>query len=236
MKRIICMIIAAVIAVTAITLSSCSVGGTNNTPTTTKAALNTIENVKKLAMQGKIDTVDYSLGTKADSIIQKFSTTAAENIESTAADNEHNHENHVFDVTEKTGYTRIILDTAQYFYNNDDPNKQIGVIACTADSYNFKAGNCYSDDIIDALGKPDSKDIPAAEDLIYTFGVPNGVSRITYNFGKIRLDFVFVDDNLIATVLTDTEIYKNMGHSQTTESATTNIATTALLSSSNGDK
>ncbi|MEE1018189.1 MAG: hypothetical protein UH824_01765 [Acutalibacteraceae bacterium] len=219
MKRIICMIIAVVIAMTALSLASCSVGGTNNTPTTTKAALNTLENVKKLAMQGKIDTVEYTLGTKADSIIDKYSTTAAaDDTDNTAAD-EHINE-HVFDVTEKTDYTRIILDTAQYFYNNDDANKQIGVIACTADAYNFKAGNCYSDDVIDALGKPDSKDIPAAEDLIYTFGVPQGVSRITYKFGKIRLDFVFVDDNLIATVLTDTEIYKNMGHSQTTAAAT----------------
>lgn len=224
MKRIICIIIAVVIAVTATTLSSCSVGGAKNTPTTTKAALNTLENVKKLATQGKIDTVEYALGTKADSIINKYGTTAAaDDTDSTAADMQ---ENHVFDVTEKSDYTRIILDTAQYFYNNDDPNKQIGVIACTADAYNFKAGNCYSDDVIDALGKPDSKDVPAAEDLIYTFGVPQGVSRITYKFGKIRLDFVFVDDNLIATVLTDTEIYKNMGHSQTTAAATAASADT----------
>ncbi|MGN0115704.1 MAG: hypothetical protein ACI396_10290 [Acutalibacteraceae bacterium] len=231
MKRKICMIIAVVIAVTAITLSSCSVGGTNNTPTTTKAALNSLENVKKLATQGKIDTVEYALGTKADSIIDKYGTTAAADDTDTTAADDHDHENeHVFDVTEKTDYTRIILDTAQYFYNNDDANKQIGVIACTADAYNFKAGNCYSDDVVDALGKPDSKDIPAAEDLIYTFGVPSGVSRITYKFGKIRLDFVFVDDNLIATVLTDTEIYKNMGHSQTTAAATA-AATTA-----DGDK
>lgn len=221
MKRIICIMISAAVAVTAMSLCGCSVGNANNTPTTTKSALNTLENVKNLAKSGKIDTVEYTLGTKADSIIQKYSTTAAENTDSTA-DDDHNHENDiVFDVTEKTDYTRIILDTAQFFYNNDDPNKQIGVIACTADAYNFKAGNCYSDDVIDALGKPDSTDIPAAEDLIYTFGVPSSVSRITYNFDNIRLDFVFVDDNLIATVLTDTAIYTNMGHSQTTAAATT---------------
>lgn len=234
MKRIICIMIAAALTLCVFSLASCSKENANNTATTAKSALNTLENVKTLAIQGKIDTVEYGLGTKADSIIEKYSTTAASTAETTA-NNAQEQEMRVFDVTEKKDYTRIILDTAQFFYNNDDPNKQIGVIACTADAYNFKAGNCYSDDVIDALGKPDSTDVPAAEDLIYTFGVPQGVSRITYKFNKIRLDFVFVDDNLIATVLTDTEIYKNMGHSQTTAAATS-ADTTAASTDANGNK
>lgn len=221
MKKIICILLCLCTILTAFGLSSCTKNDNNTEVTAKRTGITTLEAVKNVVMQGKIDGAEFALGTNPDTIKQKYSTTAATN-----ATGEVQGDGTVFDVTDKGDYTRIILGTAQYFYLNKGNDHNISVVACLADAFGFKVGNCYSDTVIDSLGEPDSKDVPAAKDLIYTFGVPNNATRMTYMIDKYRLDFVFTDDNLLATVLTDTSVYKDMGNSATTAAPTTTAAET----------
>ena len=64
------------------------------------------------------------------------------------------------------------------------------------------------------MGDPVETDVPADEDLFYLPIRPDSVTRYTYWFDTYRLDFVFIDELLAATVLTDTELYDGFGHSE----------------------
>lgn len=207
MKRCFCWILAAILTVSLLMLCSCSTSGETE-PTAAKPTLNSLSNVEKFVREGKIDTAEFPLGTPADEIIKKYSPDEnSEKQESTLGSDV------VFNITEKAAYTRIVLGTNQYFYLNNDPQKRISVLSSSTDAFNFKIGNCPSDSVIQSLGKPSAQDIPGVEDQIYSFvPIVENITRLTYNVDHYRLDFIFIEDNLQNIVLTDTSLYKNMGH------------------------
>lgn len=225
-KKIISIFTALCIAVCAFSLSSCSNSASTEPTTAKKTAYNTMENVKKSVLQGKIDTVEFALGTKADSILQKYSTTSAQNAQ--------NADHDVFSVTPKADYTRIIKGVAQYFYLNSDADKTISVIASTSDAFNFNVGNCTPNDVIYALGEPNVRDIPDARDVLFGFGFGSENSeRLTYNIDKYRLDFIFSNNLLLGVMLTDTSLYKSMGNTVTTAVKTTAATSSATTVAAN---
>lgn len=103
--------------------------------------------------------------------------------------------------------TSVFYDGEKYFFKNGEEDKGVAIIACSVDAFGFKAGNCPSVDVVNSLGKPDVTDVPDFSQLFFCLGTPLDPTRLTYNFGSNRLDFIFDDDNLIMVTLTDTTIY-----------------------------
>lgn len=227
MRKYICLLLCVVLILSISSLSACSDDKSEkNTTTVQPTTVISLESVKSYVTQGKIDTVEFALGTKAGFILDKYNTTAPATTNASDSDED---VPVFYTNNNKEDYFSIMQGASQYFYLKDDDSKQISVIACTSDAFNFKTGIDYSQSVIDSLGKPDVTDVPAKQDLIYTFGGAHNPSRLTYNFGKYRLDFVFTDDVLLATVLTDTELYPYMGHNVEPTTATT-VATTSAES------
>lgn len=215
MKRVFSVLIVFSIMIsTCFALSSCSTTEQDKPKTTAKptAAISKAK-VEKSVLEGKIDTVEYALGTDADTIIDKYTNATA-----TQSDNNSDHDHGIpFYVNDtKDKYTSLMQGTAQYFYLKSDDRKRISVIACTDKAFNFSSNFTTIDEVIFSLGKADVRDVPAAEDLIYTFGAPPKPERLTYNFKEYRLDFIFDDAVLQAVMLTDTELYEDMGNTVTT--------------------
>lgn len=204
-KKIISLFTALCIVIGAFAFSSCSKSESTEPTTAKRTAYNTMENVKKSVMQGKIDTVEFALGTKANVIFEKYNSKSSDSTQQADHD--------VFSVTQKADYTRIIKGLAQYFYLNDDKDKTVSVIASTSDAFNFNVGNCTPEDVTFALGEPNVRDIPDAKDVMFGFGFSsNNSERLTYNIDKYRLDFIFSNNALLGVMLTDTTIYKNIGN------------------------
>ncbi len=124
--------------------------------------------------------------------------------------------------------TSIYYDGEQYFFVNGNEAAGVAIIVCNIEAYGFQMGNCPSVDVINSLGEPDVKDVPSYDQLFFCLGSPVNPTRLTYNFGDKRLDFVFSDDNLLVVTLTDTTLYNGFstGAPITTTGAETTIAAT----------
>lgn len=121
--------------------------------------------------------------------------------------------------------TSVYYNGEQYFFVNGNEQAGAAIIVCNISAYGFDVGNCPSVDVINSLGEPDEKDIPSVDQLFFCLGSPVNPTRLTYNFGDKRLDFVFSDDNLLVVTLTDTRIYSGFstGAPITTAAETTTV-------------
>lgn len=117
--------------------------------------------------------------------------------------------------------TSVYYDGEQYFFVNGNEDAGVAIIVCNIKAYGFEMGNCPSVDVINSLGEPDVEDVPDFNQLFFCLGSPVNPTRLTYNFGDKRLDFVFSDDNLLVVTLTDTTIYNGFSTCQPVTSAQT---------------
>ncbi|MBQ2676125.1 MAG: hypothetical protein IJF54_01820 [Clostridia bacterium] len=206
-------------------LASCGDAGNGDTDaetTTKRVKVTNLDAVKADAQQGIITGVSIGLSASADDIKDKYEqlpeepdTTEADTDETkeSTTQEEHNHDTVYVEIHQGRDLTLYQCGKEQYFFVNDDMDMGVAVIAYVGDAYSFKSGYHTADDVEFSIGKPDKKDVPANDELFFLPDVPQNVTRLTYNFDNIRLDFIFVDNYLMSTVLTDTEVYTEFGDS-----------------------
>lgn len=245
MKKILCVVIC---IATLLTLGSCnwfnSKDETEETVQTTskRSIVITKDEVKKQVEQGKIDGPHFGLGANYDEVNQYFlnivqpeSTTAATKIikkkgtTKVVTETQTENPNYITQVGPNEEYyevykgntmTSVYFKAEKYFYLNDKIDSGAAIIVCFDKAYGFNIGNCPSIDVINSLGQPDVTDVPSYDQLFFCMGSPNNPTRLTYNFGTKRLDFIFSDDNLMAVTLTDTSLYNGFSTGQPTSATT----------------
>lgn len=216
----------------------------------------TKDEVKKQVESGKIDGAHFALGTNVDEVKQYFlniiqpETTTAETeiqkkggktkiITKTVAENP----NYVTEIGNNEEYyeyyvgsslTSVYYEGEKYFYANDKMASGAAIIVCSNKAFGFNIGNCPSIDVIHSLGEPDVADIPDFDQLFFCLGTPSNPTRLTYNFGTKRLDFIFSDDNLLVVALTETSVYNGFSTCQPTTTGADATVTSAPSTSASG--
>lgn len=216
----------------------------------------TKEAVQKQVEAGKIDGAHFAIGAKIDEVKQYFlnivqpETTTAQTkikkkggttkvITKTQATNP----NYVTEVGSNEEYyeyykgaslTSVYYQGEKYFYANDKLDSGAAIIVCSNKAFGFNIGNCPSIDVIHSLGEPDVADIPDFDQLFFCLGTPINPTRLTYNFGTKRLDFIFSDDNLLVVTLTETSLYNGFTTCQPTTTGADAAVTSAPSTSASG--
>lgn len=222
MRRFACFLLAIIFM---LSFSSCGDKKEDDKVTTTETpTIISQGEVKSYAEKGEILGVDVKLSDSKQSILDRYNITSESETDLNSEDDSDHEQRNKVEVYEGNKLTSLTYNSNQFFIVNGKRDRGVAVIACASTAYNFDAGNCYSSDIINSLGKPNSTDVPADEDLFYLFGIPQNVKRLSYTFSNYRLDFILNDDLLCMTVLTDTNVYTKMGNSAVlTESQTTTL-------------
>lgn len=200
-------------------------------PTTSKRnVIITKEEVSAQVSQGKVDSTVFGLGANIDEvkkyffdIVSPWTITVTSRVEKKKGTTKIITETSPYDNTQivtavgekedmykyqkGNSLTSIYYNGEQYFFVNGNEQAGVAMIVCNISAYGFEMGNCPSVDVINSLGEPDSKDIPTFNQLFFCLGSPVNPTRLTYNFGDKRLDFIFSDDNLLVVTLTDTKLY-----------------------------
>ena len=219
-------------------------------PTTSqRSVIATKEEVAAQVAKGKVDGAVFALGTGIEEvkeyffdIVRPWTITATSKVvkkkgttkvvtETSPYDNTQivtaiGEKEDMYKYQKGNTLTSVYYNGEQYFFVNGNEKAGAAIIVCNISAYGFTMGNCPSVDVINSLGEPDVKDIPSVDQLFFCLGSPVNPTRLTYNFGDKRLDFVFSDDNLLVVTLTDTNIY---GVFSTGTPITTAADTTATI-------
>lgn len=105
--------------------------------------------------------------------------------------------NDIYDISNYTNTT--------FIYDLNNENNGIIAITCVCDVYGFQNGITMSEDVVNSLGSAKERD--ASENELYFLPVRPEAKAMDYTFGKNKVTFYFVDDFLIATVISSAEHY-----------------------------
>jgi hypothetical protein len=206
MKRLLCL---ALCLCFGFMMASCKEDKKENevqTETTTFAKVTTKAKVRKAALDGELSGALYDIGT-AQATIEN------EHKDEVQLDSQ-GHEVYL-DEWFDTYYTYLSLGKYTYIFESPRMSDGVSIIVSMGKAYGFEANVHRRDDIAYNLGTPDVIDVPANEDLFFLVAVPDEIVRYTYNFDSKRVDFLFDGDGaLMATVLTETNIYSKFGHTR----------------------
>ena len=101
---------------------------------------------------------------------------------------------------------RLSCEGNFYYYNTSKSSKGISAIATFGDAYGFKIGIDMLSDITEAIRQEGTIYSPKADDLYFIFGQPetDKYQAVYYTAGDFRVDFVFYDSYLSATLISNT--------------------------------
>lgn len=167
----------------------------------------TRDEVGKLASVGKFNKAHFALGEKLDKISNYFQNEIQKET-STGESTEIAPNGMEYDFYEGNRLNVVYFATNMYYFFKD--NTQAGAVVITEnyDSYGFISGKTTTDDLVHSLGEPDYKDNPDQNEIFYILGGFEKAERYTYYFNNKRLDFIFINDLLSISAISDTGVYK----------------------------
>lgn len=176
-------------------------------PVTTRVHVTTREKIAKAVKNGEMTGAMYKLGA-AQALIEN------ENVDGEQTDEE----GHVLYLDEwfDTYYTYLNLGRYTYIFESPEMSRGVSIIVSMDKAFGFEANVHTSDDVAYNLGIPDIIDVPANADLFFLVSIPDEILRYTYQFDTKRVDFLFDGEGaLMATVLTDLNVYTKFGQTRT---------------------
>ncbi len=185
MKKFLC--IALCITLASICLTSCKKDNKNS--------VKGLVDIASFAKKGQIDTCKYKIGDNADDVVSALKEKA--NAAQDEADS-------ICEVYEGNEYTTIVTSNVNYYYNNDDKEKGISCIACLKKAFGFELGT-------------DLKTIKEAEENFKLSGTERSLTEkeakmlnayynstaLEYDFSKCRIIFIFENNCLMATLISE---------------------------------
>ncbi|MBQ7045587.1 MAG: hypothetical protein IJN65_03740 [Clostridia bacterium] len=186
MKRIISLILVAVIACSFV---GCK-GEENKTNHTT--------DVEYYAKLGKIPEMELALGASEDQVQKHYEG-------GRPADDDDGHD-HILELNRMEGNLTVRLDAGNvlYYYEKAKKDNGVSVLISFDTAYDFEVGIAMPQDVKNAISAEGTLTDATSEQLFFLPFVEGDAKILTYNFDNIRLQFVFINDFLSATVLTDT--------------------------------
>ena len=197
MKKLIAVLISFVFL-----FSFAACGGKEGSESKSDESIKTV--VTEAITQGKIPEVKYALGTSTKEIDKYYADIEKQMKESHEGDGEV-HSDHDIMLNSMEGnlsYTYEI-GVEKYFYEKAKKSEGISVICTLEDAFGIKQGTSKSD-VEAALAGLELKTVQAGEDELYFVPLTEAIV-LRYKSGEYKLDFYFSNNELVATVLMNTE-------------------------------
>lgn len=163
--------------------------------------------IKALLENGKLDGVDFPLGTDNKVIREHYEDLidALESAHSSQGGHIHTGEEVMFEVMEGSKTITMDAGNTKFFYEKAKKNNGISVICTFKDVYGFVVGETTKNEIEESLASLNGKTVIATEDDLYFLSVVSKAIILRYSVGDFQLDFYFSDNTLIAAVIMNTK-------------------------------
>lgn len=163
--------------------------------------------IKALLEKGKLDGVDFPLGTDNKVIREHYEDLidALESAHSSQGGHIHTGEEVMFEVMEGSKTITMDAGNTKFFYEKAKKNNGISVICTFKDVYGFVVGETTKNEIEESLASLNGKTVIATEDDLYFLSVVSKAIILRYSVGDFQLDFYFSDNTLIAAVIMNTK-------------------------------
>ncbi len=208
MKKLLCLFLSLAI----FCLAGCS--GDENSSLDTGSIDNEIETA---VSEGRFDMSDYGIGAEVAKVQEYYSGLvedyealhmgdgASEGHEDEAHVHDHNDELKIpyYDEDEKDGYTEIDVSDIRFYYETENKDKGITVIATDVDVFGFTMGITTKQEVEEAIGDK-GKTINATADEIRFLAFPTEpLIILRYEYENRELDFYFYDNAIVTTLIRD---------------------------------
>lgn len=193
MKRILCLILALLLV---FSLSACK---KQKEETPSDPAENTYDLVECMN-QGKLPEAEYLLGTDPEKIKTDY------NYYGENSSDEHSHDHEIY-MRENPNSTNIVVGDYYYYFVNGQESKGISSIVCFGTAFGTEVNGFETKD--DIKKKFSTVEFTEREiSSLQAYFIPGEVENCTALTCKTenrRIDFVFMEETLIAINLVDTE-------------------------------
>lgn len=164
---------------------------------------NSTVSISRFLKAGKIPEADYGIGTQI-SLLENYYADYLKRQDSGEYIGE-GEEVAAFVDEGNTAY--YIINNCSYYYNPENAGKGVSCIVNLSDAFGFETGITTLDfvksSITDLKGEEYSTD--SARELFFLFMSISDAKTLRYFSGDYELKFIFENDILIATTLTDTK-------------------------------
>ena len=168
--------------------------------------------INDLAISGKIDGVEFGLGSNVAEVKRHYSALAAKEDEThTEEDETHDHANEEFayyNLINKETYTIIDIASARFYYLNSGEDKGIAAISTDGPTFGFTPGVTMKYEVEEAVEAKGETEAATEADLRFLPVRTEDVVILRYKYDSYQLNYYFYDNVLISTVLIDTSIWK----------------------------
>jgi hypothetical protein len=196
MKKVICMLLSVLIALTFV---GCKNNKDGKIDIPEDSDYEHEVNVLAYAKKGEIPELPFKLGESIDTVKTKFKDTLSKGSE-------------IEDLVITEGNITVQMDggTSMYFYEKGKEQFGVSVIVAKEEAFKVSMGGVYSlQEIVKIVGSDDYVQTPAREeDVFFLPGAPMDYSCLIYKVGKYELRFISSGGYVCAASLTDTEYWK----------------------------
>ena len=173
-------------------------------PAPTSSVENRSDEIAEAVAAGGIPEAEYKLGEKISTLSERYNEIINEQY-NTPTDGGHVHgENDIYyDRTEGELSVSYAFSKFRYYYEKAKSTNGVSVVVSTDDAFGFKNGSSRKE-VEDRLSSLKTEKLNAGEDELYFVPISEALI-LRYKSGKYQLDFYFYNNELVATVLRDTE-------------------------------
>ncbi len=164
--------------------------------------------IEELAISGKIDGIDFGLGSDVATVKQHYKSLAeSQEDHFESDDHDHSAEHAYYNLITKDGYSIIDISTARFYYVQGSEDKGIAAISTDGPTFGFTPGVTMKYEVEESV-ESSGKTLNATEDDLRFLAVRTGDTVILrYEYNNYQLNYFFYENVLIATVLVDTSIW-----------------------------
>ncbi len=198
MKKIIAVLLALVIV---FAFAGCAKkdGGTGDT----SSVENRSDEIADAVARGEIPEADYKLGDKVSTLSERYTEIVNEQYQNQGG-HVHGDGDIYYDRSEDDNMVNYTIGTYGYCYLKDNSKNGISVIISFDNAFGFSQGSSRKD-VEDRLSSLKTQKLNAGESELYLIPQLSEAIILRYVSGKYQLDFYFSGNELVATVLRDTE-------------------------------
>ncbi len=198
MKRVLCFLLTFVFLFSFV---ACK----DENPEVTSSVENKSNDIKEAVLKGEIPELKLSLGDSVEDLENYYDQLEAQIEESHEEGEGHVHDEHDIYMNISSGELSVTYEigTEKYYYEKEKSDEGISVICSLEAAFGFVNGTSRSD-IEARLADLNTQSLQAGEDELY-FAPLSDALILRYTEGDYQLDFYFSDNQLVATVLRDTE-------------------------------
>lgn len=174
------------------------------TPAPTSSVENRSDEIASAVAEGKIPEAEYKLGEKTSTLSNHYTEIVnAQYQQPEEGGHVHGDGDVYYDRLEGDLSISYAFGVYRYYYEKEKSKNGVSVIVSTDNAFGFKQGSSRKD-VEDRLSSLKTQKLNAGEDELYFVPLSEALI-LRYVSGKYQLDFYFYNNELVATVLRDTE-------------------------------